>query len=152
MSKLNLNAHRWHPENKRGFLFGILGVALAFFIRFSMQPWLATSLPIFFFQINSIIITFYFGIYPGLFTLIISLPIIFYFFSEPLYSFSGVEASDIRIVFVYAAYTLISGIIIELLRRSQYSHRMDALVNQTLYKLILDQSTMKSKKVRTNKK
>jgi K+-sensing histidine kinase KdpD len=111
-----------------------------------------TSLPIFFFQINSLIIIFFFGIYPGLFSLIISLPIIFYFFSEPFFSFSGIEAGDIRIIVVYTVYTIISGIFIEMLRRSQYSHRMDVLVNKTLSKLMIEQSIEKSKKAAFNRK
>lgn len=140
MSNLNLNAKRWHPENKKGFLFGVLGVTIAFGIRFSLQPILENSLPLFFFQINTILITFFFGIFPGLFTLVLSLPIIAFFFLEPIHTFTPVDIGDIKLVFVYAAYTLLTGIIIEWLRRSQYSHRLDLLVNKTLSKQIIEHS------------
>ena len=140
MSKLNLNAKRWHPDAKKGFLFGILGVGIAFGIRFSLQPVLETNLPLFFFQINTVVITFFFGIFPGLLTLIISLPIITFFFLEPLYSFTSVDTGDIRLVIVYITYTVLMGIIIEWLRRSQYSHRLDLLVNKTISKQLIEQS------------
>lgn len=140
MSKLNLNAKRWHPDAKKGFLFGILGVGIAFGIRFSLQPVLETNLPLFFFQINTVVITFFFGIFPGLLTLIISLPIITFFFLEPLYSFTPVDTGDIRLVIVYVTYTVLMGIIIEWLRRSQYSHRLDLLVNKTISKQLIEQS------------
>jgi K+-sensing histidine kinase KdpD len=146
MSKLNLNAKRWHPQNKKGFLFGLLGVAIAFGIRFTLQPVLETNLPLFFFQINTIIITFFFGIFPGLFTLMISLPIIAYFFLEPIHSFTAVDSGDIRLVLVYITYTLLTGIIIEWLRRSQYSHRLDLLVSKTLSKQIIEHSKISNSK------
>ena len=145
MSKLNLNAKRWHPNVKKGFLFGILGVGIAFGIRFSLQPVLETNLPLFFFQINTIVITFFFGILPGLLTLLISLPIITFFFLEPLYSFSAVDTGDIRLVVVYITYTLLMGIIIEWLRRSQYSHRLDLLVSKTFAKQLIEQSQQNKK-------
>ena len=145
MSKLNLNAKRWHPDAKKGFLFGILGVGIAFGIRFSLQPVLETNLPLFFFQINTVVITFFFGIFPGLLTLLISLPIITFFFLEPLYSFTTVDTGDIRLVIVYITYTVLMGIIIEWLRRSQYSHRLDLLVNKTISKQLIEQS-QKTKK------
>ena len=145
MSKLNLNAKRWHPDAKKGFLFGVLGVGIAFGIRFSLQPVLETNLPLFFFQINTVVITFFFGIFPGVFTLLISLPIITFFFLEPLYSFTTVDTGDIRLVIVYITYTVLMGIIIEWLRRSQYSHRLDLLVSKTLSKQLIEQS-QKNKK------
>ena len=140
MTRLNLNAKRWNPEVTRGFIFGTLGVAIAFTIRFFLQPVLDTNLPLFFFQVNTVIITFFFGIFAGAFTFIISLPIIAYFFLEPLYSFSAVNPGDIRLVLVYATYTLLTGYIIEWLRRSQYSHRLDSLVNKTLSKQLIEYS------------
>lgn len=143
MSKLNLNAKRWQPENKNGFLFGFIGVMLAFGIRFSLQPVLENNLPLFFFQLNTIVITFFFGMIPGFFTLILSLPIIGYCFLEPFYSFSAIDSRDIRLLVAYFIYTLLTGIIIEWLRRSQYSHRLDLLVSKTLSKQLIEQSKLK---------
>jgi hypothetical protein len=51
-----------------------------------------------------------------------------------------VNPGDIRLVLVYATYTLLTGYIIEWLRRSQYSHRLDSLVNKTLSKQLIEYS------------
>jgi K+-sensing histidine kinase KdpD len=138
MSNLNLNARRWHPNAKWGLAYGFLGVLIAFGIRFGLQPVLETNLPLFFFQINTLIITFFFGIIPALFTVLLSLPVIAYFFLEPLYAFDVVDARDIRLVLIYVTYTLITGFIIEWLRRVQYSHRLEILVGETKSKLLIE--------------
>ena len=140
MTKLNLNAKRWYPYPYKGLIFGTIGVMTAFVIRYGLQPFLETGLPLFFFQINTIIITFFFGIASGFFTFAISLPIIIYFFLEPFNTFTAIESRDIRIFIVYISYTLISGVIIEWLRRSQYSHRLELLVSKTLSKQLIENS------------
>lgn len=138
MSQLNLNSRRWNPNQINGFFFGALGVILAFLIRFGLQPILDTNLPLFFFQINTIIIVFYFGIFPALFTVFLSAPIIAFFFLDPLYTFSIADSRDLRLVFVYLTYTVLMGAIIEWLRRTQYSYRLEILVSETKEKLLIE--------------
>lgn len=138
MSQLNLNSHRWNPNPINGFFFGALGVISAFLIRFGLQPILDTNLPLFFFQINTIIIVFYFGIFPALFTVFLSVPIITFFFLDPLYTFTVADSRDIRLVFVYLTYTLLMGVVIEWLRRTQYSYRLKILVSETKEKLLIE--------------
>ena len=144
---MNLNSKRWCYYKKWGYLFACIGVFLAFVTRFSLQSLLNGSLPLLFFQINTLVIAFFFGIGPSMLTVAISVPIMAYFFLEPFGEFTVIDARDINLMIVYVAYTIVSCTVLEWLRREQYTSKMAIMVAQTRLKLLVenDQISRKNK-------
>jgi len=136
--KHNLNAYRWCPNKAQGYLNACIGVFFAFCVRFSLQPQIEASLPLFFFQINTIVIAFFFGTGPALLTVTLSIPLISYFFMAPFGEFTVIDTRDVTILFVYATYTLLVCFLVEWLRREQYNARMAILVSESRFKLMVE--------------
>ena len=143
---MNLNAKRWCYYKKWGYLFACVGVFIAFVTRFSLQPLLNGALPLLFFQINTLVIAFFFGIGPSLLTVVLSSPLMAYFFLEPFGEFTVVDSRDINLMISYAVYTLVSCAVLEWLRREQYTSRMTILVAQTRLKLLVESDQIARKK------
>ena len=95
----------------------------------------------FFFQINTIVIAFFFGVGPALLTLALSIPLISYFFMAPYMSFSVVDSRDITTLIVYITYTLLVSFLVEWLRREQYNAKMAILVSESRFKLMVEGDT-----------
>ena len=136
--KHNLNAHRWCPNKSFGYLNACIGVFFAFCVRFALQPQIESALPLFFFQINTIVIAFFFGTGPALLTLAISIPLISYFFMAPYGEFTVVDARDITTLIVYVTYTGLICFLMEWLRREQYNAKMAVFVSDTRFKLMVE--------------
>ena len=136
--KHNLNAYRWCHNKEQGYLNACIGVFFAFCIRFSLQSQVESSLPLFFFQVNTIIIAFFFGTGPALLTVAISIPLMSYFFMEPYGEFTVIDTKDILVLVVYGTYTLIICFLVEWLRREQYNAKMAILVSESRFKLMVE--------------
>jgi len=136
--KHNLNAFRWCPNKAQGYLNACIGVFFAFCVRFALQPQIESSLPLFFFQINTIVIAFFFGTGPALLTVALSIPLISYFFMAPFGEFTVVDTRDVTILFVYGSYTLLVCFLVEWLRREQYNAKMAILVSESRFKLMVE--------------
>ena len=136
--KHNLNSYRWCPNKEQGYLNACIGVFFAFCVRYSLQPQIEAALPLFFFQINTIVIAFLFGAGPAILTVALSVPLISYFFMAPFGEFTVVDTKDITILFVYGTYTFIVCFLIEWLRREQYNAKMAILVSESRFKLMVE--------------
>ena len=136
--KHNLNAYRWCPNKAQGYLNACVGVFFAFCIRFSLQSQVEASLPLFFFQLNTIVIAFFFGAGPALLTVCLSIPLMSYFFMEPYGEFTVVDSKDILVLVVYATYTALICFLVEWLRREQYNAKMAVLVSESRFKLMVE--------------
>jgi K+-sensing histidine kinase KdpD len=134
----NLNAKRWCSNKGFGYLVAVFGVLAAFSLRYILHPFLGASLPLFFFQVNTILIAYFFGIVPALLTLALSAPLLIFFFLEPFGAFSVIDQRDVTTLFVYLSYTLLTGLLVELLRREQYNAKMAVLVSETRLKLMVE--------------
>jgi len=119
-------------------LNAFIGVFFAFCVRFSLQPHVEEALPLFFFQINTIVIAFFYGTGPAMLTVALSIPLMSYFFMEPFGEFTVLDTRDITILFVYATYTLLVCFLVEWLRREQYNAKMAILVSETRFKLLVE--------------
>ena len=100
--KHNLNAFRWCPNKTTGYLNAVIGVFFAFCVRMALQPQIEDALPLFFFQINTILIAFCYGTGPAILTVALSIPLMSYFFMAPFGEFTVIDSRDVRILFVYA--------------------------------------------------
>ena len=136
--KHNLNSYRWCPNKAQGYLNACIGVFFAFCVRYSLQPQIEAALPLFFFQINTIVIAFFFGAGPAILTVALSVPLISYFFMAPFGEFTVVDTKDITILFVYGTYTFLVCFLIEWLRREQYNAKMAILVSESRFKLMVE--------------
>lgn len=136
--KHNLNASRWCPNKRLGYLAAIFGVFIAFCIRYALHPQVEAAFPLFFFQINTILIAFLFGAGPAILTVVLSVPLISYFFMPPFNEFTVLDTRDISLLIVYATYTVIVCLLVELLRREQYNAKMAMLVSDSRLKLLLE--------------
>lgn len=134
----NLNAKRWCSNKSHGYLVAVFGVLIAFSLRYVLHPLLGGSLPLFFFQINTIVIAYFFGILPALLTLVLSAPLLIFFFMEPFGALSVVDQRDVTTLFVYTSYTVLTGVLVELLRREQYNAKIAYLVSETRLKLMVE--------------
>ena len=134
----NLNAKRWCSNKSHGYLVAVFGVLIAFSLRYVLHPLLGGSLPLFFFQINTIVIAYFFGIIPALLTLVLSAPLLIFFFMEPFGALSVVDQRDVTTLFVYLSYTVLTGVLVELLRREQYNAKIAYLVSETRLKLMVE--------------
>jgi K+-sensing histidine kinase KdpD len=136
--KHNLNSYRWCSNKAQGYLNACIGVFFAFCVRYSLQPQIEAALPLFFFQINTIVIAFFFGAGPAILTVALSVPLISYFFMAPFGEFTVVDTKDITILFVYGTYTFLVCFLIEWLRREQYNAKMAILVSESRFKLMVE--------------
>ncbi len=136
--KHNLNAYRWCHNKAYGYLNACVGVFFAFCVRFSLQSQVEAAIPLFFFQVNTIVIAFFFGTGPALLTLAISIPLMSYFFMEPYGEFTVVDTKDILVLVVYGTYTLLVCLLVEWLRREQYRAKMAILVSESRFKLMVE--------------
>ena len=136
--KHNLNAKRWCTNKRHGYLIALAGVFLAFALRYVLHPVLEGSLPLFFFQINTILIAFFFGFGPAILTVILSGPLLIFFFIEPFHEFSVLDQRDITTIIVYVSYTVVASVLVELLRREQYNAEMAFLVSESRFRLMLE--------------
>ena len=136
--KHNKNAYRWCPNKGIGYLNACIGVFFAFCVRFALQPHIESAMPLFFFQINTIVIAFFFGTGPALLTLGLSIPLISYFFMAPFGEFTVVDSRDISTLIVYGTYTALVCFLVEWLRREQYNAKMAVLVSDTRFKLMVE--------------
>jgi K+-sensing histidine kinase KdpD len=103
-----------------------------------LQPHIEEALPLFFFQINTIVIAFFFGVGPALLTVALSIPLISYFFMAPYGEFTVVDARDVSTLIAYGTYTFLVSFLVEWLRREQYNAKMAILVSETRFKLMVE--------------
>lgn len=136
--KHNLNAFRWCPNKAAGYLNAVIGVFFAFCVRMALQPQIEDALPLFFFQINTILIAFCYGTGPAILTVALSIPLMSYFFMAPFGEFTVIDSRDVRILFVYATYTFLVCFLVEWLRREQYNSKMAMLVSESRFKLMVE--------------
>ncbi|MEA9601223.1 DUF4118 domain-containing protein [Polynucleobacter sp. MG-28-Ekke-A2] len=134
----NLNAKRWNSNKSHGYSVATFGVLLAFSVRYILHPLLGASLPLFFFQLNTILVAYFFGLFPALLTLALSAPLMIFYFLEPFGALSVVDQRDVTLMLAYLSYTLLTGFLVELLRREKYNANMAFLVSETRLKLMVE--------------
>ncbi|MBT8633780.1 DUF4118 domain-containing protein [Polynucleobacter paneuropaeus] len=141
------NSKRWAHSGIQGYFFAIFGVFVAFSIRYSLQDFLQGNIPMTIFIINTIIIALFYGYIPSMLTIILSVPIAFFFFVPPFYSYDMPTPQD---GFVFISYILIAFIavaIVEWLQRERYKAVLISKVSDSNFRL-LTQASLSLKKAR----
>ena len=128
------NAKCWAPAGANGYFFAVLGVFLAFCVRFSLHGFLQGNLPMTFFIVNTIIIALTYGYAPSLFTIAISVPLSFYFFVPPFDSYEPPTPQDGFVFLSYISIACIAVVIIEWLQRERYKAILLSRVSESRYR------------------
>ena len=140
------NAKAWTPQSLSAYGYALVGVGIAFFIRYQLHPILQSAFPILFFIFNTILISFRFGKGPAIFSVLLSIPLAYYFFIPPYGSFDLETHID---AFTILIYLLLFGVIIwliEKLQRERYRAILIARVAQSRMEIMakLSSKTRKS--------
>ena len=142
------NSKRWAKSGIEAYFFAIFGVFVAFSIRYSLQDFLQGNIPMTFFILNTIIIALFFGYIPSILTIVLSVPIAFFFFVPPFDSYDMPTPQD---SFVFLSYILIAFIavgVVEWLQRERYRAVLISKVSDSNFRL-LTQASLSLKKVRS---
>ena len=110
------NAQAWAPQSLSSYGYALVGVGIAFFLRYQLHPILQSSFPIIFFIFNTLLICFRFGQGPAIFTVLLSIPLVYYFFIPPYESFDLETSMD---AFTILIYLILFGVIIWLIEKLQ---------------------------------
>jgi len=140
------NARAWAPQSLSAYGYALVAVGIAFFVRYQFHPILQSSFPILFFIFNTILISFRFGMGPAIFTVLLSIPLAYYFFIPPFGSFDLENPMDAFAIFIYI---ILFGVIIwliEKLQRERYRAILIARVAQSRMEIMakLSSKTKKS--------
>lgn len=134
------NSKTWNKRGLNGYLLAIFGVFVAFSIRYTLHGFLQGNIPMTFFILNTIVIALFYGYVPSILTIILSIPLAFFFFVPPFDSFDTPTPQD---GFVFISYILIAFIavgIIEWLQRERYRSILMAKVSQSNFQLLAEAS------------
>jgi PAS domain S-box-containing protein len=126
------NSGKWTPEGRKPLLVALGALAIAFALRYALDPFMGEHFRFVFFWLAAVLVGAYAGIGYGAFAAIAGLAIAFYFFVPPYRSFAALQATDLSSIVVYLLNTSVLLSVIEWLQRSKYETRM--LMLETKYR------------------
>ena len=132
------NAKRWAKAGFEPYVVGLLGFLAATAVRFALQPYLGDHLPMLFYAINCVVIAFLYGFWPSFAMLLLAIPTSLYFFVQPYFSFDGLAERDIFTLIVYVTLVVSTALLLEWVRREQYSATLHARVSESRYRLLVE--------------
>lgn len=132
------NLIRWSKAGPEPYLAGLGGFAIALAVRYLLQPWLDDHLPMLFFALNCIVIAYFYGFWPSILMLLLSIPSALFFFVKPFYSFGILSDTDLFIFVVYSTLIGLTACMFEALRREQYKSALLIRVSDTRYRLLVE--------------
>jgi K+-sensing histidine kinase KdpD len=134
------NSKRWARNGPQAYFFAVFGVFIAFAVRFSLHAFLQGNIPMTFFILNTIVIALFYGYIPSFLTIVLSVPLAFFFFVPPFDSFDMPTPQD---SFVFLSYILIAFIavtIVEWLQRERYKATLLTRVSNSNFQLLSEAS------------
>jgi K+-sensing histidine kinase KdpD len=134
------NSKRWARSGPEAYFFAVFGVFIAFAVRFSLHVFLQGNIPMTFFILNTILIALFYGYIPSFLTIVLSVPLAFFFFVPPFDSFDMPTPQD---SFVFLSYILIAFIavtIVEWLQRERYKATLLTRVSNSNFQLLSEAS------------
>ncbi|QWE15719.1 DUF4118 domain-containing protein [Polynucleobacter sp. AP-Nino-20-G2] len=135
------NSKRWARSGAEAYFFAVFGVFVAFSIRYSLHIFLQGNIPMTFFILNTILIALFYGYVPSLLTIVLSVPLAFFFFVPPFDSFDTPTPQD---SFVFLSYILIAFIavgVVEWLQRERYKAILLTNVSNSNFQLLSEASS-----------
>jgi len=141
------NSKNWTENTYKAYLIAVLGVGVAWFIRLQLHPVLQSNLPIIFFIINTIFIAYKFGFRPAILTVLISIPLGYFFFIPPFNSFELNDPMDMLTIFIYLLFFLVTVFIIEKLQRERYRAALIARVCESRMHIMAKLSSTANRRI-----
>lgn len=135
------NVKHWADSGPKAYFFALLGIFLAFCVRYSLHGFLQGSMPMTFFIINTVVIALLYGYKPSLLTVVISVPLASFFFVPPFDSYLLPTAQDAFLFCSYIFIALIAVVIIEWLQRERYRAVLISKVSDSRYRLLAKTSS-----------
>lgn len=132
------NAKRWGKAGFEPYVVGLLGLLAATAIQFAFQPIFGDHLSMLFYAINCAAIAFRYGFWPSFATLLLSIPVAFFFFVKPYGAFDGIAENDVFKLVLYGTWIVSTAILIEWVRREQYRATLLTRVSDTRYRLLVE--------------
>lgn len=141
------NSKNWADNTYKAYLIAFLGVGVAWFIRYELHPYLQSSLPIIFFILNTIFIAYKFGFKPAFLTIVLSIPLGYYFFVPPFNSFEVNDPIDMLTILIYFLFFMVTALIIENLQRERYRSALIALVCESRMEIMAKLSMISNRRI-----
>ena len=135
------NSKRWARAGAQAYVYAIIGVFVAFCIRYSLHSFLQGNLPMTFFILNTIVIALFFGYGASILTIFLSIPLAFFFFVPPFDSFDMPTPQDGFVFISYILIAFIAVVIVEWLQRERYKAILLGRVSNSNFQLLSEAST-----------
>jgi K+-sensing histidine kinase KdpD len=111
---------------------------VVFVVRFVLHPFLGEYLPTSFFTVYAVILACYYGFWVACLNVVLSIPIVMYFFLKPYDSFDVEFTPEVSHQIAYFAITILLMVLMEKFRRERYRLELLNRVSNTRFKLMLE--------------
>lgn len=143
------NSKTWAYSGAKAYICAVFGVFVAFCIRYSLHDFLQGNIPMTFFIMNTIVVALFFGYLPSLLTILLSVPLAFFYFVPPFDSFDMPTPQDLFVFLSYILIAFIAVAIVEWLQRERYKAVLLSRVSSSNF-LLLSQASASIKKILAN--
>ena len=145
MPKLILrNARAWAPRTSVRWLAVVAAFFLALILRLALHDHFGPRYPLVFFTVATLIVHFFFGLFPAVVLALGSLPAGMYLFVPPYLSFTKLDADDVLRAANYVVITALFMVLIQYLRRAQYQAVLLHEIAESRYLMLLDSESDRS--------
>jgi len=138
------NKRAWKPIGAYPFFFAIMGVMCAFGLRLLLSDILQNRGALIFFGLNCLIIAYYWGFLPACFSMLISLPLVIYYFLYPYKTFDGVIDQHVGTLIIFSAICIGVSYIFELLNQERYQSQLLLRVSNSNFELLVESDIARS--------
>jgi len=132
------NARAWAPRTRVKWAALAAAFLIALILRLVLHEQLGPRYPLLFFTLATLVVHFFFGLFPAIVLALLSLPTGIYLFVPPYVSFEPPDGDDLLRVLNYVAITAIFMVLIQYLRRAQYQAALYYEIAESRYLMLLD--------------
>jgi K+-sensing histidine kinase KdpD len=132
------NACRWSDAGIKGYAVATLGIIAACGLNYGMHALVADSFSLMSCTLVAIVITCFYGIGVGIYTILLGFPIGFYLFVPPYNSFGAPTRHDFFMILMNLTVLIVCMFLFERLRRAQYATNLMSKVADSRYRLLVE--------------
>jgi K+-sensing histidine kinase KdpD len=132
------NKKTWGDSSALPYLYTVIAIAITFCFRYALHPYLEDRSTLLFFAVTCLTIAYFYGFWPSLLGLFISLPLAIYFFMKPYNSFDGTFDGKLFSTFLFCVGCIFVAYIFEKLRREQYKSTLLMRVAESRFQLLIE--------------
>lgn len=132
------NKKTWGDSSALPYLYTVIAVAVTFCCRYALHPYLEDRSTLLFFAVTCLLIAYFYGFWPSITGLFISLPLAIFFFMKPYNSFDGTFDGKLFSTLLFSAGCILVASIFEKLRREQYKSTLLMRVAESRFQLLIE--------------